>query len=438
MTVPPTLVRAIGRWSLVATIVNSVVGSGIFGLPASVAGLVGAGSPLAVVLAGAGIFLIVLSFAEVASRYDDPGGPYLYVREAFGDLPGFQVGWLHVWTRLLSGAAVLNVLASYLALVVPAAGTPTGRVVAMVGGMALVTAVNIVGVRQASWTVNAFTVAKLLPLVLLIGVGLWSVRDDVLATQAVAAPDWTEAVLLLVFAYGGFESGILAAGETRDPKRDSAFALIVGMLAVTAIYSLVQLVVVGVLPHAAQDTAPVAAAIGVLLGDAGRTIGGVAVVISVYGWLTGFALVTPRLVFAMADRRELPRWLARVHPRFRTPDRAILANSAIALALGLGSSFTQVATLAAITRLLIFALTCAALIAFRRRSARSAGFTLPGGPAIAVAGIVFSGWLLSTRNLAQGWGLLALMAAGFVVRALVRRVGDGAAPIGPPASDTAR
>jgi amino acid transporter len=308
----------------------------------------------------------------------------------------------------------------------------------MVGGMVLVTAVNIVGVRQASWTVNAFTVAKLLPLVLLIGVGLMAISDDVLATQAVAAPDWTEAVLLLVFAYGGFESGILAAGETRDPKRDSAFALIAGMLAVTAIYSLVQLVVVGVLPHAAQDTAPVASAIGVLLGDAGRTIGGVAVVISVYGWLTGFALVTPRLVFAMADRRELPRWLARVHPRFRTPDRAILANSAIALALGLGSNFTQVATLAAITRLLIFGLTCAALIAFRRQSARSAGFTLPGGPAIAVAGIVFSGWLLSTRNLAQGWGLLALMAAGFVVRALVRRIDGGPASDRAPSPDAAR
>lgn len=436
MTTPPppaaaapgraTLVRAIGRWSLTATIVNSVVGSGIFGLPASVAGLVGAGSPLAVLAAGAGIFVIVLCFAEVASRFEDPGGPYLYTRAAFGNAVGFHVGWLHVWTRLLSGAAVLNVLASYVALVVPAAGSPTGRVVTMVGGMALVTAVNVIGVKQAAWTVNAFTVAKLLPLVALVGVGLFRLDDAVLATQAVASPDWTEAILLLVFAYGGFESGVLAAGETRNPRGDTAFALIAGMATVTLVYCLVQLTVVGVLPNAAADSAPVASAIGMVLGGVGRTLGGVAVVISVYGWLTGFALVTPRLVFAMGERHEIPPALARVHPRFRTPDRAIVVNSAIALGLGLFTNFTQVATLAAITRLGMYGLTCASLIALRRRGG-TPGFVLPGGPVIAVLGVAFSGWLLTTRNFTQAWMLVALMLAGALLRAATQRL-TGPAP----------
>lgn len=426
---PPraTLVRAIGRWSLTATIVNSVIGSGIFGMPAAVAALVGAGSPLAVLAAGAGIFLIVLCFAEVASRFEDAGGPYLYTRTAFGSAVGFHVGWLQVWTRLLSGAAVLNVLVSYFALVVPAAGTPAGRVVTMVVGMTLVTAVNVVGVRQAAWTVNAFTVAKLLPLVALVVFGLARLDDAVLASQAVPAPDWTEAILLLVFAYGGFESGVLAAGETRNPRGDTAFALIAGMAAVTLVYCLVQLVVVGVLPGAARDTAPVASAIGVLMGDVGRALGGVAVVISVYGWLTGFALMTPRLVFAMGERHELPPALARVHPRFRTPDRAIVLNSAVALALGLFTNFTQVATLAAITRLSIYGLVCAALIALRRRDATPPGFRLPGGPVIAVLGVAFSGWLLTTRNLTQAWMLLALMVVGGLLRTATQRLA-GPAP----------
>lgn len=426
-----TLVRAIGRWSLTATIVNSVIGSGIFGMPAAVAALVGAGSPWAVLAAGAGIFLVVLCFAEVASRFEDAGGPYLYTRTAFGSTVGFHVGWLQVWTRLLSGAAVLNVLVSYFALVVPAAGTPTGRVVTMVVGMTLVTAINVVGVQQAAWTVNAFTIAKLLPLLALVGFGMLHLDDAVLATQAVATPDWTEAILLLVFAYGGFESGVLAAGETRDPRRDSAFALIAGMTAVTLVYCLVQLTVVGVLPNAAKDAAPVAAAIGVLLGDIGRALGGIAVVISVYGWLTGFALMTPRLVFAMGERHELPPALARVHPRFRTPDRAIVVNSAIALALGLFTNFTQVATLAAITRLSIYALVCASLLVLRRRDATPPGFRLPGGPVIAVLGIAFSGWLLTTRNLTQAWMLVALMLVGALLRAATQRFAGPVSVTGP-------
>ena len=406
------LIRAIGRWSLTAAVINSVIGSGIFGLPSALAALVGAWSPLAVLIAGGCIFVVVLCFAEVGSRFEDPGGPYLYTREAFGDAVGFQVGWLHIWTRLLSGAAVLNVLADYLTPLVPVVGTPPGRAFALTAAVALVTAINVVGVRQASWAVNVFTVAKLLPIVLLVVLGAVNLRQDVFATQVVAAPHWSAAVLLLVFAYGGFESAVLAAGETRHPKRDTAFALIVAMTVVTAVYCLVQLVVVGTLPHAAQSAAPVAAALGQLAGPVGVTVGSLAALVSIYGWLTGFALMTPRLVFSMAERRELPAFLSRVHPRFRTPHAAVIVNSVITLGFGLSSTFAQAATLAAVIRLGIFALTCAALIGLRRRSGAAPGFRLRGGPAFAVAGVAFSVWLISTRNLSEAWFLIALIAGG--------------------------
>ena len=155
----PQLLREIGRWSLVAVVINSVIGSGVFGLPGTVAGLAGTWSPAAVLLAGACIFVIVLAFAEVGSRFDVAGGPFVYTTRAFGTTLGFQIGWLHLWTRFLSGAAVLNVLVNYMGAIFPGVAGGAGRVALMTGTVLLVTVINVVGVRQASWTVNVFTVA---------------------------------------------------------------------------------------------------------------------------------------------------------------------------------------------------------------------------------------------------------------------------------------
>ena len=407
------LVRAIGRWALTAAVINSVVGSGVFGLPSPLAEFAGTWSPLTVLLAGAAVFVSVLCFAEVGCRFDGAGGPYLYTREAFGPAAGFQIGWLHIWTRLLSCAAVLNVLSGYLTPLVPWTGTTVGRASVMIFAMTLVTVVNVIGVRQAAWTVNAFTIAKLLPLAFLIVLGCLSFDSSVAATQKVADPQWGEAVLLLMFGYGGFESGVVAGSESKDPKRDTAFALIVAMLTITVIYSLVQVAVIGVLPNAAASTAPVAETLGELLGPVGLTIGSIAVIISVYGWLTGYSLMSPRIFYSMASNRELPQSLARVHPRFRTPYVAIIVNSVIGLSLGLISNFGQLATFGAISRLGIYMATCAALIKFRRTLGEPSGFKAPGGIVLAVLGIGFGLWLLSTRSLAQAWFLPVVVALGF-------------------------
>ena len=238
-----------------------------------------------------------------------------------------------------------------------------------------------------------------------------------LATQTVAAPDWTQAVLLLVFAYGGFEAAVIAASETERPRQDTAFALLAAMGLVTLVYGLVQLAVVAVLPLAAVSKAPLADALRVTLGPTGAALGGLAAVLSAYGWLTGFTLLMPRVLHAMAERGEVPRVLQRVHPEYRTPDLAIGTCAVAVLAFGLLGTFTATATLAAIARLLVFAITCAALVALRRRpDAAPAGFTLPGGPVWAAAGIAFTLWLLSTRSLSQAWALGAIVAAGALLR----------------------
>ena len=416
--------RAISRFDLTAGVVNAVVGAGIFGAPAAAAALAGAWSPLAALFAALGILTVVLCFAEVGSRFDESGGPYLYTREAFGRHVGFAVGWLHVWTRLLTAAAILNVFVDYLVPLVPQAGTPAGRALTMATVVLLVTAINVRGIRLAAWTVDGFTVAKLVPLLLLLVVGLPRVSSQVLATQAVAEVLWTDAVLLMVFLYGGFESAVIAASETRDPRRHTAFALLSALGVVTATYCLVQLVVVGVVPNAAGTGTPVAAALEAVAGPLGALLGSLAALVSGYGWFTGFAMMTPRILFAMGERGELPAAFARVHESFRTPHVAVAANSAVALALAFHGSFADAASLSVVTRLGIFALTCASLPMLRRlRPAEPPAFRVPGGPAVAAAGILFCAWLLATRSYAQIWLLLLILAAGLLVRALVARSG---------------
>jgi amino acid transporter len=412
----PSLVRAIGRWDLTAAIVNGVVGSAVFGMPATQAALTGEWSHWGYLVAGLIVLLIVLCFAEVASRFQDAGGPYLYASEAFGPMVGFQAGWLTFWIRVTALAAALNVLVEYLAQVLPATGTPHGRVATMTGVIALITVVNLAGVRQATWTVDLFTVAKLLPLVGLVVIGLFAIRTDVIRTQAVASTDWAQAILLLIFAYGGFESPLIAAGEARNPRRDAGFALLVALGAVAVVYTLVQLVVIGVVPDVAGVKAPVAAALGMLVGTAGITVASLAAVVSIYGYATGSVLQAPRLLFSMSERGDLPRILSRVHPRFRTPDVSILCFAAFSLALALHGTFAWNATLSAIVRLVTYGLTCAAVLVFRRRpEAPPAAFRIPAGAAVAIAAIGVQAWLLSTRTFAQAGILVALMAAGAIL-----------------------
>ncbi|HEY7509954.1 MAG TPA: APC family permease [Vicinamibacteria bacterium] len=420
MTHDGRLVRAIGRWDFTALVVNGVIGSSVFGMPAVLAALTGAWSPLAVLLAAAGILAIVLCHAEVASRFREAGGTYLYAKTAFGSFVGFQAGWLSFWIRVTSMGANLNVFVSYFAEMVPAAGRPLGRAATMVVVTALVTLVNLRGVRQSARTVDVFVVAKLAPLVGLVLFGLWHVSREVLATQAVARPDWTQAVLLLVFAFGGFEAALVPAAEVRDPRRDAAFSLIVALGIVASVYMLVQLAVVGLVPGAASAPAPVAAAYGVLLGAAGVTLASVAAMVSTYGWTLGSVLTSPRIVYSMGERGDLPAWLGHVHPRFRTPDVAIVAYAAAGLLFALSGGFAANATLSAIVRLVTYGLVCASLVALRRRpDVTPPAFRLPAGPVAAALGLAFCAWLVSTRTFGQAWilgGLIALGAAFWAAR----------------------
>ena len=410
----PRPLRAISRADLTLAIVNGVIGSAVFGMPAQIAALTGVRSPLAHLIAALAVLTIVLCFAEVASRFEDSGGAYLYSREAFGRHVGFQAGWLTLWTRLLSAGANLNIFASYLSQILPAASGGAGRSAVIVGVLSVITLINLIGVKQASWAIDVFTVAKLLPLALLVLLGLPSVSSEVLATQTVAEPQWTQAILLLVFAFGGFESPLMAAGEAKDAKKDSAFALLTALAVIATVYISVQYVTIGLVPDLREEKAPIAAAFSVLWGPAGVVFASCAAMISVWGWATGNGLQSPRLLFSMAERGELPEALARVHPKFLTPHVSIIVFSIVAGALAIMGTFEWNAVLSAIVRLIIYAMVCVSLWVFRRRMG-DAHFKVPFALPISAIALGFCLYMLSTRSFAQAGIILAAMAVGHVL-----------------------
>jgi amino acid transporter len=410
----PRPVRAITRFDFTLAVVNGVVGSAVFGMPGQIAALTGVMSPLAHVIAALAVLSIVLCFAEVASRFDESGGAYLYAREAFGRTVGFQAGWLTLWTRLLSAAANLNVFASYLAQLAPGANRGAARVAVILAVLAVITVINVRGVKQGSLAIDLFTAVKLLPLLGMVFLGLSAVSPETLATQAIEDPRWTDAILLLVFAFGGFEAPLMAAGEARNAKGDSAVALLAALGIIATLYVSVQYVAIGVVPNLARSEAPIAAVFEKLIGPSGLWFASIAAMVSVSGWAMGNGLQTPRLVLSLSERGDLPQALARIHPRFRTPDVAIILVSAVAGFLAILGTFTATAVLSAIVRLILYGLVVASLFVFRKRMPRSA-FHLRGAPVVATGALGFCAFMLATRPLGQAWIIGLMMLAGHLL-----------------------
>ena len=404
-------VRAISRSDLTLAIVNAVIGSAIFGMPAKIASFTGVLSPLAHVIAAIGVLTIILCFAEVASRFEESGGAYLYAREAFGRHVGFQAGWLLLWTRLLSAAANLNVFVDYLSQILPVVAEGVGRAIVILSVLFVITSINLIGVKQASWAIDIFTIGKLLPLILLVVIGLPRVSTAILNTQTVAVPQWNEAILFLVFAFGGFEAPLMSAGEAKDARKDSAFALLAGLAIVAAVYVSVQFVTIGIVANLAREKAPIAAAFFSLFGPPGLWFASFAAMISVWGWATGNGLQSPRLLYSMADRGELPSPLARIHPRFLTPYVSIIAFSIVAGTLAIVGTFEGNAILSAIVRLIIYAMVCVSLWVFRKNLG-PAGFHLRFAAPVSALALGFCLYMLSTRSFAQAGIILAAMIAG--------------------------
>ena len=425
------LVRGVGRWALVALMVNSIVGSGIFGLPSKADGLLGPYALLAYLVCAVVISWVALCLAEVASRFSGTGGPYLYARQAFGPLPGFLVGWLMWLTRVTSIAAIAHVLASYFAFFWEPAAAGLGRVLVTSGAILALTAVNWVGVRQAAGTASVFAVAKLLPLFLFVGVGLFALDVARFApAEPLAAGPFSQAVLQLVFAFAGFEAVVIATGEMRSPARDIPFSLFVAIGLSTVLYVGIQAVCLGTLPELAGSSRPLADAAVRFVGPAGGAAISLGALLSTTGTLLATILVGPRVLFAMAEQRQLPAWFARVHERFRTPHAALLVTSVVGLGLAVSGSFLYLLTLNVIARLLIYIGTAAALVVFRRRSGgASAPFVVRAAPLLVGLTIAACVWLLTSIGAREIRDTSIALAAGLALYGWAAR-GRTARPAG--------
>jgi APA family basic amino acid/polyamine antiporter len=420
-----TLKRALGRWDLTAIGVNQVIGGAIFLWPAQVAGQIGAWSPIGFVLIGILSLSVALCFAELSSRFDATGGPYLFTRAAFGEFVGFEVGWMQWFSRASSQASIMAATAVALGYYFPSLTAGAPRAIFLIALTIVFAAINIRGVREGALVVNTLTIAKLASLAVFIVVGVFFVQPERLTTlPEITMQRALAAGLLLIFIYGGYEVVPVPAGEAVDPRHDMPFAIVATIVSVAIVMTLVQIVAQGVLPNLAGHATPIADAAAAFLGAGGALLIGIGSVLSMTGNNAGQVLSGSRMIYALAEHGQLPAFLARVHPRFRTPVNAIVFTSAVALTLALSGSFAAIAVVSALARLMMYAGSAAATLKLRSKppsDAKPATFTAPLGataPVVAMCVCIALG-AGATRDQLLG-GAVALIV-GAVLYALSAR-----------------
>ncbi|GAB4043531.1 APC family permease [Spirosoma jeollabukense] len=391
------LLRGINRFDFIALIINITIGAGILGLPAKLYALIGVWSLLAYVVSATVVILIILCFAEVSSRFSATGGPYLYARVAFGPLVGFEVGWLFWLSRMAAFASICNLFVSYAALFRPQLAGGWERASLITGLIVGVTGINYVGVQRSARVNTVFTVSKLLTIGLFAIVGLFFI--DTAAFTFPEFPGYTsfsQAVLLLIFTFSGFDVAAIPAGEVQQPQRTVPLSLLVSIGTVAVLFIAVQLVCIGTLPDLTHSERPLADAAGHFIGPGGALFITIVALITAMGTLHALMLTGPRLLFAMAEQKQLPDWLAQTHPRFRTPYVAILLTAALQLLLAITGTFLYALTLSTLIRLAYFALTCAAVPILRLRTdVPMAQFQVAGGLVVSALAVLLCAWLLS-------------------------------------------
>lgn len=411
------LIRGLGRSDFTAIVINTIIGAGIFGLPAKAYAQIGAYSLIAFVACALIVGLIVLCYAEVSSRFTATGGPYLYAKKAFGSAIGFEVGWLYWIVRVATFAANCNLLVTYLGFFVPGANEGSLRIAFVTLVVVIITAVNLLGIRESALVTNVFTVGKLVPLFIFVVVGAFFIVPSNFNFEAV--PDYSSfsgAVLLLIYAFVGFEASVVLSGETKDPGRTVPFGLIVGLIVVAVFYILIQIVSIGTLPGLAASERPIADAAATFLGPFGAAFITVGALVSIFGNLNVGVLSSTRMLFAMSEQRDLPAVFEKTHERFKTPYVAILVTAVIILLLTIQSSFLTAVAIATITRLIVYATTCLALPIFRRNDLPPAPFSVPFGVFAALLSIALIVWLLTNVDFAkEGLAILVAAVIGFVI-----------------------
>jgi basic amino acid/polyamine antiporter, APA family len=404
------LSRKIGKWSLTGLVINAVVGSALFGMSGDLVSLLGRASVLGVVAGGIATAIVMACFAEVASKFPQPGGPYIYARTTFGRFIGIQVGWFSWLVRLSSAAASATIFVSYLGGLVPSLEHGVGRAAVITVVLGLLTAANYIGVRSGANVSSVFAIAKLTPL---LAIGIYGAihaagnSGIAIPIRELAVPGtgrWFEAFLLMSFLYGGFDTAMMPLGEVKEPRRTVPFALAGGLLVCIVVFTLVQVAVLST-TGAQASSRPLAQAAAVLFGPIGATLTSVAAIVSTYGYLSAGTLSVPRLTYAMAEQGDFPKVFARIHPRFNTPHVSIVIFGILTWTIAVTGSFKAAVALSVGARLITYVSTCGALIPLRRRHPEREGFKVPFGPALSVIACLMACALITRVHIREAIAL---------------------------------
>ncbi|MFT5139868.1 MAG: APA family basic amino acid/polyamine antiporter [Lysobacterales bacterium] len=423
-----SLKRVIGKLAYGAININSVIGAGIFGLPAVIAARAGYFSPWAFLIGGLLVFTIVLSFARASSMFRTTGGAIVYASHAFGPFVGFQTGWLAYLARVAAMGANTNLLVIYASWFWAPLGDDPYRSIALTVLITSMTWLNVAGVKNSVAITYVFTVLKLLPLSLLILFGLGKVDvGTLMGADFPPLEGFGETILVLLYAYVGFEGTVVTAGEGKNPRKDMPAALISTIIMIGVFYFLIQTVSVFALPELATSEQALADVANVLFGTTGAAILILGAVFSIGGNLSASLLSAPRMTFALARDGSIPKWFATVHPVYRTPHHSIWFYGLLCLAMAISGSFIWLAIISTLVRLLTYIICIAALPRLEKTTEHYEGqFSIPGGYLIPAIAFGLSIWLMTKAN-PDAWGMLfVFIAAGSVLYWYSRKKNSGA------------
>jgi len=379
---------------MTALVINCIIGGGIFGLPGELNRLLGRASPLAVVFAAAGVGVIMACAAEVASQFSEPGGPFLYVRTAFGRFLGMQIGWMELLSVTVGTAALSNLFVDQLLSFLGRPLNTWERSPLMAILIAIPAVANYRGIRSGAMLSNLATVAKLAPLLLLIGFGVarFAHQPVVIHVSEITSPgmaNWLRAMVFLVSALNGWDDSVVPTGEMKEPRRTIPFGLGAALAICAVVYMLLQFTTVASIGTNATAT-PLADAASLLMGTSGGSFVKIAALVSIYGWISAAMLYSPRLIYSLAAQGDFPSVFAKLHPRFQTPAVAIVFYSFLGWALASAGAFLWLMAVGAGTSMVMYASMCCSLIRLRKIRPNADAWRIPFAPVLSIVGVAIS------------------------------------------------
>ena len=412
----PRLHRAIGAVGSGLLSFNGIVGASIFALPAVLLVDWGSFSPFLFLIVGLAALLVIIPFSNSAAAFPENGGPATYGL-VYGRVAAFELGWIYYVARVAGFAANANVLVDYIGRWLSGAQEGAGRAALIIVICAGLATINILGVKRSIRILGGFTVLKALPL-LLAAVAALILYGPAPAPVAPASIDKFEAAFLITFyAFVGFENAVVPAGETKNPRLTLPRAILTTTILTAGLYFLVQLAFVTVFTTAPEGSSPLVDMGSAVAGPAGAVVLTFAAICSLLGNLLAGTAATPRITYAMGERRDLPAWFAVVNERFLTPANSIVFLGVIVALLAISGSFVWLAVVSTLARLIVYIATIAALPLTDNRPKLTLFHWLSGAAGIAIclwgtAQAVQSAWITLAALAAAGLLLYAAASLG--------------------------